>query len=45
MAAYLNCLLDALMTVSVLWLFLVVPLVSMQCVIVVFLNHTQLLFH
>ena len=32
MVVYFNCLLDTLMTVSVL--FLVVPLVSMQCVIV-----------
>ena len=32
------------MTVSVLWLFLTVPWVSMQCVIVVFPCHTQLLF-
>ena len=32
------------MTVSVLWLFPVVPWVSMQCVIVVFPGHTHLLF-
>ena len=32
------------MTVSVLWLFLTVPWVGMQCVIVVFPDHTHLLF-
>ena len=32
------------MTVSVLWLFLMVPLVGLQCVIEVFPDHTQLLF-
>ena len=32
------------MTVSVLWLFLAVSWVSMQCVIVVFPDHTYLLF-
>ena len=33
-----------LVTVSVLWFFLTVPWVGLQCVIVVFLDHTQLLF-
>ena len=33
-----------LVTVSVLWLFLTVPWVGMQCVIVVFPDHTHLLF-
>ena len=32
------------MTVSVLWLFLMVPWVGLQCVIVVFPDHTHLLF-
>ena len=32
------------MTVSVLWLFLAVPWVALQCVIVVFPCHTDLLF-
>ena len=31
------------MTVSVLWLFLMVPWVGLQCVIVVFPDHTHLL--
>ena len=31
-------------TVNVLWLFLTVPLVGLQCVIVVFPDHTHLLF-
>ena len=33
-----------IVTVNVLWLFLVVPWVCLQCVIVVFPNHTHLLF-
>ena len=33
-----------LVTVNVLWLFLVVPWVGLQCVIVVFADHTHLLF-
>ena len=33
-----------LVTVGVLWLFLAVPLVGLQCVIVVFHDHTHLLF-
>ena len=33
------------MTVSVLWLFLTVPRVGLQCVIVVFSDYTDLLFH
>ena len=32
------------MTASVLWLFLAVPLVGLQCVILVFPDHTHLLF-
>ena len=32
------------MTVSGLWLFLMVPWVGVQCVIVVFPDHTHLLF-
>ena len=32
------------MTVSVLWLFLTVPWVGLQCVIVAFPDHTHLLF-
>ena len=31
-------------TINVLWLFLMVPLVGLQCVIVVFPDHTHLLF-
>ena len=31
-------------TVSALWLFLTVPLVGLQCVIVVFPDHTRLFF-
>ena len=34
-----------LVTVNVLWLFLAVPWVCLQCVIVVFSDHTHLLFH
>ena len=33
-----------LVTVNVLWLFLKVPLVGLQCAIVVFPDHTHLLF-
>ena len=33
-----------LVTVNVLWLFLTVPWVGRQCVIVVFPDHTRLLF-
>ena len=33
-----------LVTVNVLWLFLSVPWVGLQCVILVFPEHTQLLF-
>ena len=33
-----------LVTVNAMWLFLTVPWVGMQCVIVVFPNHTHLLF-
>ena len=33
-----------LVTVSVLWLFLAVPKFGLQCVIVVFPDHTHLLF-
>ena len=32
------------MTVSVLWLFLMVPWVGLQCVILVFPDHTHLIF-
>ena len=32
-----------LVTVNVLWLFLTVPWIGLQCVIVVFPNHTHLL--
>ena len=32
-------------TVYVLWLFLTVPWVDLQCVIVVFSDHTHLLFN
>ena len=35
---------SCLVTVSVLWLFLVVPWVSMRCVIVVFPDHNHLFF-
>ena len=33
-----------LVTLSVPWLFLIVPFVGLQCVIVVFPDHTHLLF-
>ena len=33
-----------LVTVIVLWLFLTVPWIDLQCVIVVFPDHTHLLF-
>ena len=39
---YFNCLPDV--ALSVLWLFLTVPWVGLQCVIVVFPDHTHLLF-
>ena len=34
-----------LVTVYVLWLFLAMPWIDMQCVIVVFPDHTHLLFY
>ena len=34
-----------LITVNVLWLFHTVPWICLQCVIVVFPDHTHLLFH
>ena len=34
----------SLVTVNVLWLFLTVPWVSRQCMIMVFPDHTHLLF-
>ena len=34
-----------LLTVNVLWLFLMVPWVGLQCVIVVFPDHTRLIFY
>ena len=34
----------SIVAVDVLWLFLTVPLVGLQCVIVVFPDHTQILF-
>ena len=34
-----------LVTVNVLWLFLMVPWVGLQCVIVVFPDHTHLFFY
>ena len=33
-----------IVTINVLWLFLTVPWVGLRCVIVVFLDHTHLLF-
>ena len=33
-----------IVTINVLWLFFVVPLVDLQCVIVVFTGHTHLRF-
>ena len=33
-----------IVTINVLWLFLMVPWVGLQCVIVVFPDHTHLLF-
>ena len=37
----LSC--GCIVTINVLWLFLTVPLVGLQCVIVVFPDHTHLL--
>ena len=34
-----------IVTISVLWIFLTVPCVGLQCVIVVFPDHTHLLFY
>ena len=34
-----------IVTINVLWLFLTVPWVGLQCAIVVFLDHTRLLFY
>ena len=34
----------SIVTMNVLWLFLAVPWVGLQCVIVVFSDHTHLLF-
>ena len=34
-----------IVTINVLWLFLMVPWVGLQCVIVVFPDHTHLLFY
>ena len=34
-----------IVTINVLWLFLTMPWVGLQCVIVVFPDHTHLLFH
>ena len=34
-----------IVTINVLWLFLTVPWVGLQCVIVVFPDHTHLLFY
>ena len=34
-----------IVAVNVIWLFLIVPLVALQCVNVVFPGHTHLLFH
>ena len=36
---------ECLVTVYVLWFFLTVPWVGLQCVIVVFPDHTTLLFY
>ena len=33
-----------IVTINVLWLFLTVPLVGLQCVAVVYADHTNLLF-
>ena len=35
---------NCIATVNVLWFFLTVPWVDLQCVIVVFLDHTNLFF-
>ena len=34
-----------IVTINVLWLFLTVTWVGLQCVVVVFSDHTHLLFH
>ena len=43
MPALLLLYFECLITVDILWLFLLVPWVGMQCVIVVFPDHTNLL--
>ena len=43
MVALLLLSFGCLVTVNILWLFLTVPWVGMQCVIVVFPDHTHLL--
>ena len=44
MVALLSSPYVCLVTIDVLWLFLMVPWVGLQCVIVVFADHTHLLF-
>ena len=40
-----NCIPLRLVTVSVLWLIITVPLAGLQCVIMAFLDRTHLLFY
>ena len=44
LVAFLLLSYGCLVTVNVLWLFLTVPWAGLRCVIVVFLDHTHLLF-
>ena len=45
LAALLLLFYKCIVTINVLWLFLTVPWVGLQCVIVVFPDHTHLLFN
>ena len=45
LVALLSLSYGCLVTVNVMWLFLMVSWVGLQCVIVVFPDHTHLLFH
>ena len=44
LVALLNLFFLCLVTVNVMWLFLTVSLIGLQCVILVFPDHTHLLF-
>ena len=44
MVALILLFFGCLVTVNILWLFLTVPWVGLECVIVVFSDHTHLLY-